>query len=151
MNSLTERYVAMYTQGRTRLNTWLDDIDDADLDKRLHDEANTLAWLLQHAGEVELLFAKNIFGRDIKMKAHTIGPNAGRRQDFGSAEDVRALLERSGQALHQAIAAQDEDAWTREVTAEFGTLSLQEALARIITHTAYHAGQAHLTLKYGAA
>ena len=149
--SLTDRYVAMYTQGRTRLTTWLDEIDDADLQRRLDPEANTLAWLLQHAGEVELLFAKNIFGRDIEVKAQTIGPNAGKRQQFGSAEDLRALLDRSGRELQEAIAAQDEDAWTEEVTAQFGTLPLQEALARIITHTAYHGGQAHLTLKYGTA
>ncbi len=151
MDALTERYVAMYTQGRTRLTTWLDDIDDDDLANRLHDDANTLAWTLQHIGEVELLFAKNIFGRDIEVKAQTIGPNAGKRQQFGSAEDVRALLERSGRELRDVIATQDEEAWTREVTADFGTLPLQEALARVITHTAYHAGQAHLTLKYGAA
>lgn len=149
--SLTDRYLDLYTQGRTRLTSWLDTIQDEHLARRLHPEANTLAWLLQHTGEVELLFAKNIFGRDIDVKAHTIGPNAGKRQQFGSADDVRALLSRSGTALHEAIAAQDEAAWTREVTADFGTLPLQEALARIITHTAYHGGQAHLTLKYGTA
>lgn len=151
MDSLTERYVAMYTQGRTRLTTWLDDVDDDDLSRRLHDDSNTLAWMLQHIGEVELLFAKNIFEHEIDVKAHTIGPNAGKREQFGSAQDLRALLDRSGRELHAAIAAQDDDAWTREVTADFGTLPLQEALARIITHTSYHAGQAHLTLKYGAA
>lgn len=149
--SLTTRYVALYDQGRTRLTAWLDDVDDDDLPRRLQPEANTLAWLLQHTGEVELLFAKNIFARDLDVKAQTIGPNAGRHQQFGSAEDVRTLLDRSGRELHDAIAAQDEDAWTREVTADFGTLPLQEALARIITHTAYHAGQAHLTLKHGTA
>lgn len=149
--SLTERYTALYNQGRTRLTAWLGDVTDDDLPRRLDSEANTLAWLLRHIGEVELLFAKNVFGRALDVKAHTIGPNAGRRQAFGPAEELRALLDRSGRELHNAIAAQDAAAWTREVTADFGTLPLQEALARIITHTAYHAGQAHLTLKYGAA
>lgn len=147
--SLTDRYVALYEQGRTRLTTWLGDVTEGDLPRRLHPEANTLAWLLRHIGEVELLFAKNVFGRKLDVKAHTIGPNAGRRQQFGSAEELRALLDRSARELRAAIAAQDEDDWTREVTADFGTLPLQEALARIITHTAYHAGQARLTLKYG--
>jgi len=32
--------------------------------------------------------------------------------------------------------------WLGEVTADVGTLPLQEALARTLTHTAYHAGQA---------
>ena len=147
----TDRYVALFDQGRTRLTEWLDEIADEDLSRRLHPEANTLGWMLRHIGEVELLFAKNVFGRDLDVKATTIGPNAGKRQDVGSAEEVRALLDRSGRELRDAIAAQDEADWTREVTADFGTLPLQEALARIITHTAYHAGQAHLTLKYGSA
>ena len=149
--SLTDRYVALYTQGRTRLTTWVDDVTDNDLPRQLHSEANTLGWMLCHIGEVERLFAKNIFGRDLDVKAQTIGPNAGQRQEFGPAEDLHALLNRSGRELQDAIAAQDEDAWIREVTADFGTLPLQEALARIITHTAYHAGQAHLTRRYGTA
>ena len=148
-SSLSNRYVALYDQGRTRLTAWLGDVADADLPRRLQPEANTLAWLLRHIGEVEMLFARNIFGRDLDVKAATIGPNAGRRQQFGSADELRTLLDRSGRELREAIAAQDEDDWTREVTADFGTLPLQEALARIITHTAYHAGQARLTMKYG--
>jgi uncharacterized damage-inducible protein DinB len=149
--SLTDRYVALFDQGRTRLTTWLDDVANEDLPRRLHPEANTLGWMLRHIGEVELLFAKNVFGRDLDVKATTIGPNAGRRQDVGAAEEVRTLLDRSGRELRAAIAAQDEGDWACEVTADFGTLPLQEALARILTHTAYHAGQAHLTLKYGDA
>lgn len=149
--SLTDRYGALFDQGRTRLTEWLDDVADEDLSRRLHPEANTLGWMLRHIGEVELLFAKNVFGRDLNVKATTIGPNAGKRQEVGSAEEVRALLDRSGHELRDAIAAQDAADWTREVTADFGTLPLQEALARILTHTAYHAGQAHLTLKYGDA
>lgn len=147
--SLTDRYVALFDQGRTRLTGWLDEVADEDLPRRLHPDANTLGWMLRHIGEVELLFAKNVFGRDLDVKATTIGPNAGRRQDVGSAKEVRELLDRSGRELRAAIAAQDEVDWTREVTADFGTLPLQEAFARILTHTAYHAGQARLTLKYG--
>lgn len=147
--SVTDRYVALYEQGRTRLTAWLDDVTDDSLSRRLHPEANTLGWMLRHVGEVELLFARNVFERDLDVKAYTIGPNAGRRQNYNSADDLRTLLERSGHELGAAIEAQEEASWTREVTADFGTMALQEALGRILTHTAYHAGQAHLTLKYG--
>jgi hypothetical protein len=149
--SLTSRYVAFFDQGRTRLSGGLDDVADEDLPRRLHPEANTLGWMLRHIGEVELLSGKNVFGRDLDVKAATIGPNAGRCQDVGSAVELRDFLDRSGRELRATIAAQYEAAWTREVTADFGTLPLQQALARILTHTAYHAGQAHLTLKYGDA
>ncbi|TVR30397.1 MAG: hypothetical protein EA390_08110 [Balneolaceae bacterium] len=40
--------------------------------------------------------------------------------------------------------------WDKEITtAEFGTVTRAEALARIMTHTAYHAGQIALAVKYG--
>jgi uncharacterized damage-inducible protein DinB len=40
--------------------------------------------------------------------------------------------------------------WDGEVTtAEFGTVTRAEALGRIMTHTAYHAGQIALAKKYG--
>ena len=149
MATLTQRYETLYTQGRERLTDWLDAVDDTDLARRLHPDANTLAWLLQHIGEVELLFVKNVFGHDLTVKAHTIGPYGGRRQQFGSAHEQRALLEHSGRLLHDAIGSQSEADWSRTVTADFGTKSLQEALSLIITHTAYHAGQARLTLHYG--
>ncbi|PSQ97985.1 MAG: hypothetical protein BRD55_00870 [Bacteroidetes bacterium SW_9_63_38] len=63
--SPTDRYVALFQQGRPRLTGWLDDVTDEELPRRLHPDANPRGWMLQHIGEVELLFAKNVFGRDL--------------------------------------------------------------------------------------
>jgi uncharacterized damage-inducible protein DinB len=49
-----------------------------------------------------------------------------------------------------ALQSQKEEDWESNVTtAEFGTITKAEALARIISHTAYHSGQIALILKYG--
>jgi uncharacterized damage-inducible protein DinB len=52
--------------------------------------------------------------------------------------------------LELAILAQREDEWHVEIsTKEFGTKTKAEALGRIISHTAYHAGQLAIVIKYG--
>jgi uncharacterized damage-inducible protein DinB len=138
----------MYKVGRTRLTNQLEDIQENDLLKRLHSDSNSVGWLLRHIAEVELLFARNVFERDIKVKAQTIGSIAKDRGQFDKRQPLFDLIEKAGEELGAAI--QSVDDWDAEVsTAEFGTVTKAEALARIITHTAYHAGQVSLAVKYG--
>jgi hypothetical protein len=50
--------------------------------------------------------------------------------------------------LQKAISTQEN--WDEVIeTKEFGKKTRAEALGRITTHTAYHAGQLALVLKYG--
>ena len=59
-------------------------------------------------------------------------------------------MEEAGKVLEQAILKQEDSDWSKQITtAEFGTVTKAEALGRIISHTAYHAGQIGLILKYG--
>jgi uncharacterized damage-inducible protein DinB len=101
-------------------------------------------------GDVEFLFAKNVFGsRDLKVSAKTVID----KRDTGEWTDLNQLIEyvkQSGIALSDIISNQSEDDWqTVIVTKEFGSKSKAEALGRIVSHTAYHAGQMALMLKYG--
>lgn len=139
----------MFKMGRTRLTNQLDTIDERKLLNRLHAESNSAGWLLRHIAEVELLFAKNVFGRDVKVKAQTIGSIAKDRGQFDELQPLSDLIKKAGDELGAAI--QLVENWDEEVTtAEFGTVTKAEALARIISHTAYHAGQVALAVKYGA-
>ncbi|MDZ7692308.1 MAG: DinB family protein [Balneolaceae bacterium] len=134
--------------GRKRLTNQLDAIQEADLPKRINSESNSVGWLLRHIAEVELLFSKNVFGRELDVKAQTIGSLAKDRGQFTDLESLMELIERAGNELKAAI--EKVDNWQEEVTtAEFGTVTKAEALARIMTHTAYHAGQVALAKKYG--
>ena len=143
-----QSYFDMWKMGRTRLTNQLDSIKKEDLLKRVHSDSNSVGWLLRHIAEVELLFAKNVFGRDLNVKAQTIGSIAKDRGQFDELEPLLELIEKAGKELGAAI--QEIDDWEGEVTtAEFGTVSRAEALGRITTHTAYHAGQIGLAVKYG--
>lgn len=138
----------MWKMGRTRLTNQLSEIVESDLLKRVHPNSNSAGWLLRHIAEVELLFAKNVFGRELNVKAQTIGSIAKDRGQFNEVEPLLDLIDRAGNELGAAI--QNVDDWDVEVTtAEFGTITRAEALSRILTHTAYHAGQLALAKKYG--
>lgn len=52
--------------------------------------------------------------------------------------------------LKAVIEKQSDNDWQQIITTkEFGTKTKAEAIGRIISHTAYHAGQLAPTLKYG--
>lgn len=139
----------MWKMGRSRLTGLLDQFDSGTITYKLHPDSNTTGWLLRHIAEVELLFARNVFGRDVRVKAQTIGPTGSDRGKLTDPESITELLNRAEAELGEVIRSVSD--WESEVTtAEFGTITKAEALARIMTHTAYHAGQVALTMKYGS-
>lgn len=146
---MTQELLKMYKMGRTRLTNQLPSIKESDLTKKLHPNSNSVGFLLRHINEVEHLFAKNVFGLDIRVMASTIGKGI---HDTGKFTNLQAELDglnESASVLEQAILKQADADWQGNVTtAEFGTVTKAEALSRIISHTAYHAGQIGLILKY---
>ncbi len=70
---MTQELVKMFKMGRTRLTNQLPHLKESDLTKKLHPNSNSIGFLLQHIAEVELLFAKNVFGLDIKVAIATVG------------------------------------------------------------------------------
>jgi len=146
---MTPTFLKMYLMARSRLHHLLPVIKENDLSKRLDPESNSIGFLLKHIAEVEQLFAKNVFGLEIKVTANTIG----KTKDSGRYINLSELLESLSAAekvLTMALQSQKEEDWESNVTtAEFGTITKAEALARIISHTAYHSGQIALILKYG--
>ena len=138
----------MWREGRTRFSKLLETTKASDLSKRNGDSPNSAGFLIRHIAEVELLFAKNVFGlADVKIVAKTL--IAGR--DTGEWTDLSELKEFSAYAaemLERAILEQSN--WDEIIeTKEFGKKTKAESLGRITTHTAYHAGQLALVLKYG--
>lgn len=150
MNAQTAMIVALWDESRTRLEEKIELITSQDLTKKLSPSPNSVGFLLRHIAEVELLFAKNVFGaRDIKIIAKTIIA----QHDTGEWTDlapILSILKRSRETLRTIISQQSNTNWTEEiVTKEFGTRTKVQALGRITSHTAYHAGQIGIILKYG--
>lgn len=146
----TKAYLQTWTEARTRFTNLLKDIKEEDLKKKLANTKNSAGFLIRHIADVELLFAKNVFGAsEIKVQAKTVIA----QHDTGEWTNLAELLAYQQYAfdnLKAIIEKQTEEDWQQSITTkEFGTKTKAEAIGRIISHTAYHAGQLSLTLKYG--
>lgn len=146
-NSMNEM-IELWKEGRTRFSNQLKTIQESDLTKHLGSSPNSAGFLIRHIAEVELLFAKNVFAlSDVKITAKTViaGKDSG---EWINLQDLLALQEEAYISLQEAIARVEN--WDEIVeTKEFGKKTKAESLGRITTHTAYHAGQLALILKYG--
>jgi uncharacterized damage-inducible protein DinB len=147
--SITKLYVQTFMEARTRLSNLFVNIKQEDLIKKISGTKNSVGFLIRHIGDVELLFAKNIFGNKIEVKAKTVIS----QKDTGEWTNLQELLDyqrMAGEALKNIVAQQTDQSWEEIVTTkEFGSKTKAEAIGRIISHTAYHAGQLALALKYG--
>lgn len=99
---------------------------------------------------MELLFAKNVFGdSSIKVTAKTVIE----KRDTGEWTDLETLknyVVESFEKLKSIVEKQSDEDWESTITTkEFGTKTKAEAFGRIVSHTAYHAGQLAIINKYG--
>lgn len=145
-----QHFLKLWEEGRTRFSKLLENLKEEDLKKALQPAPNSAGFIIRHIADVELLFAKNVFkSSGIQVHAQTIID----QKDMGRWTVLNELIDYNEQAydgLRTAISLQNDEAWEDAViTKEFGTKTKSEALGRIITHTAYHAGQLALILKYG--
>lgn len=150
MKTTTQLFIDLWTESRTRFSNQMENISSNDLPKKIAPSPNSIGFLIRHMGEVELLFAKNVFGAtDVKVTAKTVID----KMDTGewtNLEELKEYVHHSFQSLQTIISQQTETDWETEITTkEFGTKTKAEAFGRIVSHTAYHAGQLALIKKYG--
>lgn len=145
----TAHFVAQWVEARTRFSNQLKTMQAEDLKKKLGDSPNTIGFLIRHIGDVELLFSKNVFGNSaVQVSAKTViaGHDTGEWTDLTS---LLAYVEESFETLQSTLLTQPDSVWSEVITTnEFGTKTKAEALGRIVSHTAYHAGQIAIINKY---
>jgi uncharacterized damage-inducible protein DinB len=150
MTTKTEVLLALWKEARKRLDDHLVDLTQEDLAHKLLPFPNSIGFLIRHVAEVELLFAKNIYGaKDIKFMAKTVIA----QKDTGEwidLEELKDIMNRAKSTLQGTIILQTETDWDTTIeTTEFGIRTKVQTLGRIISHTAYHTGQIGVLRKYG--
>lgn len=151
MKTKTNILLELWIESRTRFTNQLENLSENDLQKKLGDSPNSVGFLIRHIGDVELLFAKNVFGNSsVKVSAKTVIE----KRDTGEWTDLDGLknyVAESFEKLKSIVEKQTEDDWETNITTkEFGTKTKAEAFGRIVSHTAYHAGQLAIINKYGS-
>ncbi|MEQ8421468.1 MAG: DinB family protein [Arenibacter algicola] len=151
MKSKTELFIELWEEARTRFTNQLSHLTQEDLNKRLLPAPNSIGFLIRHIGDVELLFAKNVFGaQEVKVIAKTVIA----QKDTGEWTNLSELLEYveySFQMLRSVLEKQQEEDWEATITTkEFGTKTKAEAFGRIVSHTIHHSGQMVIIKKYGS-
>lgn len=151
MKTQTAILLELWIEARTRFSNQLTNISEDDLKKKLAPSPNSAGFLIRHIGDVELLFAKNVFGdASVKVSAQTVKD----QKDSGAWTNLNALLDyvnESFERLKAIVERQTDEDWESNIsTKEFGIKTKAEAFGRIVSHTAYHAGQLAFVLKYGA-
>lgn len=146
----TQLFLELWIEARTRFTNQLENILETDLQKKLLPSVNSVGFLIRHIGDVELLFAKNVFGAaEVKVSAKTVID----KYDSGEWTNIQELkdyVKYSFETLHSIVEKQTNADWETEIsTKEFGTKTKAEAFGRIVSHTAYHAGQLAIINKYG--
>lgn len=149
MKTKTDLLLELWEESRTRFTNQLEYISESDLQKKLGGSPNSVGFLIRHIGDVELLFAKNVFGaNDVKVSAKTVIE----KHDTGEWTNLKELKEYvaySFESLKSIVEKQTDADWESEITTkEFGTKTKAEAFGRIVSHTAYHAGQIAIINKY---
>lgn len=150
MKTKTQLFLELWLESRTRFTNQLENITTADLTKKLLPSVNSVGFLIRHIGDVELLFAKNVFGAaEVKVVAKTVID----KFDSGEWTDLEGLkqyVNLSFDQLKTIVEKQTDEDWETTITTkEFGTKTKAEAFGRIVSHTAYHAGQLAIINKYG--
>ena len=150
MKTKTQLLLELWIESRTRFSNQLSNLSEEDLKKKLLPSPNSIGFLIRHIGDVELLFAKNVFGASqTKVIAKTVIA----QKDTGEWTNLSELLEyvdHSFNVLQSIVEQQEDKDWeTNIVTKEFGAKTKAEAFGRIISHTTYHAGQLAIVNKYG--
>jgi hypothetical protein len=100
MKSNTQLLIELWREARTRFTNQLELITESDLQKKLAPSPNSLGFLIRHIGDIELLFAKNVFGSiDIKVIAKTVIA----KTDTGGWTNLAELKEYSDYAFKNLL------------------------------------------------
>ncbi len=150
MKTETELLLELWIEARTRFSNQLVNLSKKDLQKRLGDSPNSVGFLIRHIGDVELLFAKNVFGdSSVKVIAKTVIEKRD-TDEWIDLETLKNYVSESFDQLKSIVAKQTDEDWETSInTKEFGTKTKAEAFGRIVSHSAYHAGQLAIINKYG--
>lgn len=144
-----------WTLSRQRLLDTISDLNDEQLNWRIHDEALSIGQMTVHVAGVEMSFASQLLGAALDEEGKRLKSSAteGVVNDnpfpYSDSEltagRVQELLSLSKGILEPIITSPSEEILKKEIVSALGPVITGEgAFTRLAFHSAYHQGQAYL-------
>ena len=124
-------------------------LTEADLTKKLGGATNSVGFLVRHILEVEHLFTQMFFGVELDMKFKTLGQGITDTGEHTNLEEMKHLVVSAEKIVEQGLRGISDTDWETQRETRMGLMTRAEGLSRLISHTAYHAGQIGMIAKYG--
>jgi uncharacterized damage-inducible protein DinB len=116
MKTKTDLLLELWEESRTRFTNLLEIISESDLQKKLGGSPNSVGFLTRHIGDVELLFAKNVFGAsDVKVSAKTVIEKHDTGQ-WTNLQDLQDYVTNSFQTLKDIVEIQTDADWDTQIS-----------------------------------
>ena len=149
---MTETFVALWQNTEQTILRTIDKITNENIGKRIKPEMRSIAVIAFHIGESQCTFAKMLFGSDItQISRQTLGSDDVKPEDISNAEELKAFVRASCDAVKQGIATMSESSWEDTISTPWkAELRRSILLNFVMGHSMQHLGQIIQALKYGS-
>lgn len=148
-------FATVWTLSRQRLVETISDLNEAQLNWRLHGQALSIGQMAVHVAGVEVSFAFQLLGLELDDDAERLRSAAAdgvvneKPSPFSDSEltpqRVQELLAFAKNLLTPVMTDPSPELLAKEIVSALGVVITGEgALARLAIHPAYHQGQAYL-------
>lgn len=147
---MTELFSALWQTTESQLLRTVDKVDASNVNKRLRPDMRPLGVIFLHIAESQFMFVKTLFGADVPpFTPQTLGKNAS-AGDIANADELKAFVKQSCEAIRNGIAALPASAWDETVIAPWKAETKRGVLLGFVMgHSMQHVGQVIQALKYG--
>jgi uncharacterized damage-inducible protein DinB len=148
---MTETFVDLWQNTEQTILRTIDKITDENITKRIKPDMRSLGVIALHIGESQWMFAKALFGSEIpQITFQAFGSNAN-PEDITNAEDLKAFVKASCEAIARGIRTMADSAWNETVITPWkAELKRTILLNFMMGHSMQHLGQVIQALKYGS-
>ena len=142
--------LTVWQAGHKTIERMIEKITPENIGFRVLPEMNSVGFLLRHIAESEIGISKTAFnGPGAEFQRKTVGPNITDTGEHIQVDEIKEMFANAGQAVEAAIANIKNEEWDEIVELRMGTYPRSAYVSWLASHSAYHAGQITLALKYG--
>jgi hypothetical protein len=149
-STLTVELLQCWEESRKIFTDQLERMKKDDLKKQMPNTMDSVGFIVRRIGDVELFFARKIFGRRMIKPAADIRITQYDSGEYVNLEKLKTYIKFAGEAVRDEIRHQNDTNWEEIVYCpEFGKKTKAKFLGTLIAQTAFQTGIIKNILEYG--